>query len=139
MPRCDYNEPWYHGSPEKLTFLRAGSWVTQFRELAKGFSHKPVEPVDFRISMDDDCRSVRHNGTRQGFLYQISEAVGPDDVTYLPNTARTHWQTQRELQVRLLAELPIDDPPQLTDEEIEDLRKIAPDGTTGFIGAPDEP
>ena len=129
---CDYGRPWYHGSPERLAVLREGSWVTQFREMAKAFSHKPS-----CISLDDNCRAVKHDGKLPGYLYEVSEAVGPDDVTYLPNTAQTHWQTQRELQVRLVAELPIDDPPQLSEEELAELRKDVPEGTTGFFGDPD--
>jgi len=37
----DYSKPWYHGSPLKLDVLRAGSTMTQWRDLARVFSHKP--------------------------------------------------------------------------------------------------
>jgi len=33
---------------------------------------------------------------------------------------------------------PLDDPPQLNEEEIAVLRQDIPEGTTGFIGEPDE-
>lgn len=62
----------------------------------------------------------------------------PDDVTYLCDTAQTHWQTNRDLRLRLVAMLPLDDPPQLSEEEVAELRKDIPEGTTAFIGTPDE-
>ena len=108
METCDYDAPWYHGSPEKLTELRKGSWVTQFKEMAKAFSHKPS-----LISLDDDGQAVKHDGQLIGFLYIVSEPIGPDDVSYLHNTGQTHWQTQRDLRIRYVAELPVGDPPQV--------------------------
>lgn len=133
MAECDYNAPWYHGTPERLDILRKGSWVTQFGEIAKAFSHRPS-----RISIEDDeCRGVKHNGVLPGLLYVISEEIGPDDVCYLANTAGTHWQTQRDLQVTLVAELPVGDPPLLSDEEIDEMRRAMPDGTTGMLCDPD--
>ena len=134
MKDCDYDAPWYHGSPEELVELRTGSWVTQFREMAKAFSHRPS-----LMSLDDDGQTVRHDGKRIGYLYVVSEAVGPQDVRYLANTAQTHWETLRPLSVRRVAELPVDDPPQLTPDEIAEMRKEIPAGTTGFIGTPDTP
>ena len=133
MEKCDYGKPWYHGSQEKLAFLRKGSWVTQSSELAKAFSHRPS-----LISFGEDGQSVKHNGEQLGFLYMVSEAVGPEDVTYLPHTAQTHWQGQRDLEVRLVAELPLDDPAQLSEGEIAAMRKKIPEGTTGFIGDRDD-
>ena len=38
----DYDRVWYHGSPQQLAFIRAGSTVTQGRRLAEIFSHKPA-------------------------------------------------------------------------------------------------
>ena len=32
---------WYHGSNARFDILRAGSTVTQWKELAEAFSHKP--------------------------------------------------------------------------------------------------
>jgi hypothetical protein len=40
--------------------------------------------------------------------------------------------------LRLERELPVDDPAQLSNEEIMALRKDMPEGTTGFIGSQDE-
>ena len=133
MRHCDYSQPWYHGSPVELDVLRKGSSVTQLKEIAKAFSHRPS-----RMSIEDDeCSSVKHNSSLPGRLYVISEAIGPDDVEYLANTAGTHWQTQRDLQVRLLAELAVDDPPLLNEEEIAELREAMPEGTTGMMCEPD--
>ena len=128
MENCDYSAPWYHGSPEKLTVLRKGSWVTQFKEMAKGFSHRPS-----LMSTGGDCQAVKHNGQLIGFLYVVSDTFCPDDVSYLRNTEQTHWQTQRDLRIRRVAQLPVDDPQQLAEEEIAELRKDMPEGTTGFI------
>jgi hypothetical protein len=133
MEKCDYDATWYHGSPEELTILRKGSWVTQFKELAKAFSHRP--PL---IKFVDDADNVRHNGRFPGFLYAVAERVGPKDVTYLPDTAQTHWQTNRDLRVELVAKLPPDDPPQLSAEEIAELRKTIPEGTSAFVGEKDK-
>ena len=133
MERCDYGKPWYHGSPTELTVLRSGSWVTQFKELAKAFAHKPE-----LISLGGDCVNVKHSGRLPGFLYAVDEPVGPEDVTYLRDTGQTHWQTSRDLRLRLVAALLIDDPPQLSEAEITELRKDIPKGTTGFVGTPDQ-
>ncbi|MHB0937958.1 MAG: hypothetical protein ACYC6A_16340 [Armatimonadota bacterium] len=118
----DYAIPWYHGSPHELAVLRAGSWVTPFKEVAKAFSHKPVT-----ISASDDYQQVTHDGTVPGFLYRVAEPIGPEDIAELPGTARTHWQTRRDLKVELVAELPITDPPQITAEERERMDQLNAD------------
>ncbi len=133
MGKCDYSAPWYHGSPEELDVLRAGSWVTQVKEMARAFSHRPT-----LMSLDDDCEHARHDGKLPGYLYAVSEVVGQEDVTYLRDTAQTHWQTRRDLRLRLVAQLPIDDPPQLSEEEIASLRQDIPKGATGFVETPAE-
>ena len=133
MGQCDYSAPWYHGSPEELDVLRAGSWVTQFKEMAKAFSHRPT-----LMSLDDDREHVKHDGKLVGYLYAVSETTGQDDVTYLRNTAQTHWLTERDFRLRLVTQLPIDDPPQLSEEEIASLRQDIPEGTTGLVGTADE-
>lgn len=132
MDAFDYHQPWYHGSPDTLDVLREGSWVTQFKEMAKAFSHKPSY-----MSLEDDCSTIKHNGKMPGRLYVVCEEIRSDDVVYLADTAGTHWQTQRDLRVALLEELSIDDPPQMTAEELAEMRKVVPEGTTAFIGDPD--
>lgn len=122
----NHSGPWYHGSPFKLTMLSKGSVVTPFKEVAKAFSHKPP-----RVSMSDDYSIVKHNGEVPGFLYVLAN-VTPGDVQEMPGTDSTHWVIQRDLGVEFLAELPVTEPPLLTEEEIAQLRKDRPDGQTGF-------
>jgi len=109
--------------------LSKGSVVTPFKEVAKAFSHKP--PM---VSMSDDYGVVKHNGEVTGFLYVISDAA-PGDVVEMPGTDSTHWVIQRDMEVEFLGELPISDPPLLTEEEIAELRKDRPDGQTGFVSS----
>jgi hypothetical protein len=90
----DYAALWYHGSPQEMTILRAGSWVTPFKELAKAFSHKPAT-----ISASDDFLQVTHDGELPGFLYRIAESIAPEDIAVLPGTKKTHWRTLRDLNV----------------------------------------
>ena len=111
------NGPWYHGSPFELTMLSKGSVVTPFEEVAKAFSHKP--PM---VSMSDDYSIVKHNGKLPGFLYLLTDAA-PGDVLEMPGTDSTHWVIQRDLRVELLAELPVSDPPLLTEEETVEMGK----------------
>ena len=127
----DYTAPWYHGSPSVLTVLQKGSWITQVKEIAKAFAHKPTI-----ISMSDDGETVKHDGTLPAYLYIVAEPITPDDVALLPKTAMTHWQTQRDLAVTLLQDLPVSDPPQLTEAELADLKQIRPDAgeATGLYG-----
>ena len=117
--------PWYHGSPFELTMLSKGSVVTPFEEVAKAFSHKP--PM---VSMSDDYGVVKHNGELPGFLYVISEVAMPGDVLEMPGTDSTHWVIQRDMEVELLGELPISDPPLLTEEELAELSKDPPGFTS---------
>ena len=110
---------WFHGSPEKLTMLRTGSWVTPFKELAKAFSHKPT-----CISVsDDDFRNVRHDGKTAGFLYVVSEPLSNGDLRELEGTDQSHWETTRTLKVRFVTEVPLVDAEMLTETEIAELAK----------------
>jgi hypothetical protein len=78
---------WYHGSPAKLTVLKAGSSITPFREIAKAYSHKPKR---LELSVLEDTEKdlihveVKHDGNRPGFLYQVlisdpNEMMIPED------------------------------------------------------------
>ena len=88
---------WWHGSPEQLTTLRAGSTITRVRPLAEAFSHKPEHVV------------------------LNAEEVRPDDVTEHPHTAMPltyEFVTKRDLKLELAAridasaplDIPADDP-----------------------------
>ncbi len=121
---------WYHGSPLELTVLRAGSMVTPFIGVARAFSHKPS-----LLSFGDTPDSVKHNGTQPGVLYAIDEGITAADLEILPGTADTHWQTTRDLRLRRLEQVPITDPPQLTEPEIAQMYAQNPEmkTTTGFV------
>ncbi|MEM2905281.1 MAG: hypothetical protein QW587_06040 [Candidatus Bathyarchaeia archaeon] len=74
MTGWDYGRTWYRGSPFRLTALRKGSAITQDRDLARVFSHKPT-----LVSVSDDGK-IRHNGITLGLLYCIAEDVQPKDA-----------------------------------------------------------
>lgn len=98
------NGTWYHGSPMKFSELRAGSTVTQWKELAEAFSHKP------RMLCCDDGGVITHNGRLKGYLYVIDEPVevgrelSPHPRTTMDENAE--FITSRPLRVRLVKELP---------------------------------
>ena len=123
MPElADFSKPWYHGSPLRLTVLRAGSTMTQWRALACVFSHKPTV-----VSIDEDG-TLRHNGTRPGCLYEIDEPVGPQDVVPHPRTTMRsgdEWLTTRDLRLRLIGETVVHPEAFLSDAAIEAVRKRA--------------
>ncbi len=114
----DSTQSWYHGSPLELTTLRAGSTITQRRDLARIFSHKPMI-----VSIDDEGR-IKHNGTLSGYLYVIDEAVLPEDVEPHPRTTMgpgDEWLTHRELRVRLLGVVEPRPEELLSEAELADL------------------
>ena len=121
----DNGQTWYHGSPYELTTLRAGSTITQDRDLARVFSHKP--PI---VSMGDDG-SLQHTGTAPGYLYRIDEPVGAEDVYPHPNSTMppgAEWLTRRELRLTLLGPNVVRDEERLTEQDIAELRRLH--GTT---------
>ena len=116
----DYTQPWYHGSPVALTTLRVGSTITQRRDLARIFSHKPTI-----VSFEDDGR-IKHNGTLPGYLYSIDEEIAPEDVEAHPRTTMgpgDEWLTHRELRLRLLGTVEPRPEELFTAEELEDLHQ----------------
>jgi hypothetical protein len=68
------NTNWYHGSPDKLIVLKAGSSITPFMEVAKAYSHKP-ERLELSVVEDTEKIQihveVKHDGRRPGFIYQV--------------------------------------------------------------------
>jgi len=117
---------WFHGSPEKLEKILAGSWVTPYKEVARAFSHKPS-----CISASDDFREIKHNGTLPGYLYIVAEDVRDQDLTLLPGTDDTHWQTRRELRIEWVEDVPILEAELLTEQELEDLQRMYPGAGSG--------
>lgn len=101
----DPHGTWYHGSNVRLTELKTGSTITQWRELAEAFSHKPTL-LEYR-----EDGSILHNGQAHGYLYAIDETVVMnDDVYQHPRSAmdpNAEFLTSRPLRVRLIAELPV--------------------------------
>ena len=113
---------WYHGSPYKLTVLRVGSTITQWRDLARIFSHKPAV-----VEISDD-REIRHNGALPGFLYEIAEPVTDADVMPHPRTTMApgdEWLTHRELRLSLIGETVVREDECLSDDAIEALQRRA--------------
>ena len=113
-------QTWYHGSPYELSILHRGSTITQKRELARIFSHKPTI-----VSVEDDG-SIHHDGTEPGFLYVILEDLGPGDVIPHPHSTMEEgdeWVTTRDLHVQLIATTELVPSELLTGEEIAELKK----------------
>ena len=116
------SHPWYHGSPLELTTLRHGSTITQNRDLARIFSHKPTLVCVF------DDGQIKHNGTANGYLYTVAEEIEPGDVTPHPYTtmaAGDEWLTTREMRLQLIVLIALVPEEQLTDGDIADLKKRA--------------
>ncbi len=95
---------WYHGSDQRFDILLEGSTITQRRELAEAFSHKPS-----MLCIEDDG-TITHNGNKSGVLYVIDEAIilGQDVIPH-PRSAMEpgmEWITTRPLKVKMLAKLP---------------------------------
>lgn len=113
--------------------LRAGSMVTPFEAVARAFSHKP-----HHLSFGDDPASVRHDGEVPGSLYVVDELLAPEDLRELPGTASTHWEAQRNLKLKRVADVPVDDPPRLSAEAVAELERQQAEagGGSGVIVGP---
>ncbi len=100
--KIDPDGIWYHGSNVKFDILREGSTITQWRELAEAFSHKPT------MLCTEDDGSIWHNGAEKGWLYGIDEPVEIGvDVYPHPRTTmdeNAEWLTRRPLKVRRIEE-----------------------------------
>jgi hypothetical protein len=135
MNDFDYSLPWYHGSDQQLTSLRVGSSITQLRDLARAFSHRPT------LLAQSEGGSVRHNGERPGYLYRVAEELQPDDIYAHPhpiNATRWEWQITREVAVELLEVTEVRADELLTDEEIAWIRREQQErGEQSFVS--DEP
>ncbi len=115
----DFSGPWYHGSPLPLQALRQGSTITQDRELARVFSHKPG-----LVSLDDDG-AILHDGVLPGYLYEIAETVLPQDLTAHPFSSMDfgkEWLTNRELPLHLIARIQPRADEQITEEHLRQLK-----------------
>ena len=94
---------WYHGSNEIFTELKTNSTITQWRELAEAFSHKPSG-----LGYDDDG-IIKHNGIEKGYLYIIDESITVGiDIYQHPRTTmdkNAEFLTKRPLKVKMICEL----------------------------------
>ena len=112
MQDCDYTLTWYHGSQQELTTLRVGSSITQNRNVAKAFSHRPA------LLTQSEGGTVKHDGATPGYLYTVADEIGPDDVRPHPhpvNATRWEWLTNRELKLELIKQTIVTDKERLTD------------------------
>lgn len=120
MQDFDYTLTWYHGSQQKLTTLRVGSSITQNRNVAKGFSHSPS------LLTQSEGGTVKHDGVTPGYLYTVTDEIGPDDVRPHPhpvNVTRWEWLTNRELTLKLVEQTVVTDEERLTDQEIAEMKR----------------
>jgi hypothetical protein len=94
------NGTWYHGSPLLFDVLAENSTITQWKELAEAFSHKPN-----MVCIDND-EQILHNGLQYGYLYEVDEAViaGMDIYEHPRSTMgkNIEFLTTRPLRVKLL-------------------------------------
>ena len=120
MQDFDYSLTWYHGSQQKLTKLRAGSSITQNKNVAKAFSHSPS------LLTQSEGGTVKHDGVTPGYLYTVADEIGPDDVHPHPhpvNVTRWEWLTTRELRLQLIEQTVVTDEERLTDQEIAEIQR----------------
>ncbi len=115
-------ENWFHGSPLRLTTLRAGSTITGEQALARVFSHKPQV-----VSLDGEAGGLRlqHNGSLPGYLYAVEDVL-PGDVKPHPNSSMPdglEWLTLRELPLRLLSQTSPQPGELLSQDDIERLKQ----------------
>lgn len=92
---------WYHGSPLLLSELREGSTITQWKELAEAFSHKPTQ-----LEYNEEGH-IRHDGKKQGYLFMIEESVQiGKDICPHPGTTmdkNAEFLTKRPLKIKMIA------------------------------------
>ncbi|MFB0503615.1 MAG: hypothetical protein ACETWE_07260 [Candidatus Bathyarchaeia archaeon] len=130
----DYAKTWYHGSPFKLTTLRKGSTITQDRNIARVFSHRPtLVSISVHVGISDEgdkhiSQKIKHDGKMSGLLYRIAENIKPEDIFPHPRSSMKEgkeWLTNRALRVELIGPTRIVDEERLTEEEILQLKRKA--------------
>lgn len=117
----DYDLAWYHGSPLELTVLREGSTITQNRDLARVFSHKP-SIVAFR----EHGGLLGHSGEKPGFLYRVVAPIAEDDIHPHPTSSMDpgeEWLTDRELRLELIGPTVVRADERLAPDEIRRLQE----------------
>jgi len=118
----DRARPWYHGSPLRLESIRTGSTITQDKDLARVFSHKP--PIVSQGFGADGVRHIKHSGKTPGFLYRIAEDIREEDVSPHPETTMgpgQEWLVARDLKVALIGPTSVVPDEVMSSEEIREL------------------
>lgn len=132
LEEVDYTKTWYHGSPFKLTTLRKGSTITQDRNIARVFSHRPTHvSISVHVGISDEgvkhvSQKIKHDGRMPGLLYRIAENIKPEDIFPHPHSSMEEdkeWLTNRELRVELIGPTQVVDDERLTEEEIMQLKR----------------
>jgi hypothetical protein len=118
----DFARTWYQGSPFVLKTLLASSTITQDRDLARVFSHKPQLVVqDFN---EQGRCLLKHNGTLPGYLYEV---IGVDASNVYPHPQTTmeagqEWLTRCDFALRLIEPTKTNEFEILTPAEIASLQ-----------------
>lgn len=132
----DCSRTWYHGSQEKLARLCVGSSITQNRDIAQAFSHRPSV-----LSISNDG-TIKHNGTVPGYLCIVSEEVEAGAVyvhPHLANVNRWEWLTKRELRLELVEPTQVREKEKLTEKDVIRLRhKQKKKGMKSFVECPSD-
>jgi hypothetical protein len=88
---------WYHGSPNKLEYLKQGSSITRNKKLAIAFSYKPSY-----VSVNNDG-SIDHDGNKKGYLYKINEEINYNDIKKHPSCLDDDpWEYKTERNLRII-------------------------------------
>ncbi len=99
----DPDGTWYYGFDQIFDTLAAGSSITQWRELAEAFSHKPKYLFYTRKG------KIYHSGRKRGFLYVVDEPVAiGQDIHPHPRTTMdqdVEYVTDRPLRVRMIQKI----------------------------------
>lgn len=116
--KIESGKPWYHGSPEKLTKLKAGSTITQRFDIARIFSHKPAVVVG-------SGKKWKHTGPfTKGFVYRLLGSVSENDIEAVPNSTMSpgdEWNTNRVYELELISETTVDQAELLTKHELKEM------------------
>ena len=120
LENWNYRKSWYHGSPIKLTYLLKGSTITQDKNPARIFSHKPS------IVCIGDQGDIKHNGMIQGYLYQIIGEIDSCDVIPHPRSSMPEgleWLINHELKVLEIGTTQVREEELLNDTIINSKRR----------------
>ena len=104
-----------------MTALREGSTITQNRELARVFSHKPEI-----VSFGEDGTLIGHSGEKPGFLYRVVGRITSGNVYPHPTTVMhpgEEWLTRGEIALKLIGPTVVHGDEALSAEDVRRLRE----------------